>query len=195
VDGVNFPLFKKSALLEVGAYDERLHRNQDNDLNQRLRARGYKLFVTGKTKCLYFPKSSLSSLYEYAFRSGCWNLLTLRKGRNVMGLRHFVPFLFVLALVGALCLLAADVCLVHPFRMLLVLPTILIMGAHLLCGTSAAIQVGMRARHSSVLFLPLAILGFHLAYGLGTCWALVTWQKLPLTEGASPIDNWGRKPA
>lgn len=185
VDGVNFPLFKKSVLQEIGAYDERLHRNQDNDLNQRLRARGYKLFVTGKTRCLYFPKSSISSLYQYAFRAGCWNLLTAQKGRSIMRLRHFVPFLYVIALIGALCLLAADVCFVHPLRILFVLPTALIVGAHLACGTSSALQVGMRTRHLSAMFLPFAILGFHLSYGLGTCWAFVTRQTLPLLEEAS----------
>lgn len=184
VDGVNFPLFKKSAILEIGAYDERLHRNQDNDLNQRLRARGYKLFVTGKTRCLYFPKSSISSLYQYAFRTGCWNLLTTQKSKNIMGLRHFVPFLYVMTLIGALCLLVAGAFFGHPFRILFVLPTALIVGAHLAGGALSALQVVMRTRHLGALVLPFAILGFHVSYGLGTCWALVTRQTLPLLEEA-----------
>ena len=46
VDTIPFPVMRRSALLEVSGYDETLLRNQDNDMNQKLRARGYKLFLT-----------------------------------------------------------------------------------------------------------------------------------------------------
>src|SRR5215472_13309090 len=47
-DTVPFPVFRKQALLDAGGYNARLIRNQDNDMNQRLRALGFKLYVTAK---------------------------------------------------------------------------------------------------------------------------------------------------
>ena len=68
-DTIPYPIFLKSTLLEVGAYNTKLHRNQDNDLNQRLRARGYKLYITDKTSCELFVSPDLASLASYAFKN------------------------------------------------------------------------------------------------------------------------------
>jgi succinoglycan biosynthesis protein ExoA len=181
-DGVNFPVMIKSAVIEVGGYDEQLHRNQDNDLNQRLRARGYKLFLTAETRCRYFTKSSLRSLLEYAFRSGSWNLLSWQKNKHAMRLRHFVPFLFVSAFISAFGLWIAAYWLPQPYHHILMLPAFLILGTHLTCGTLSAIQVGMQERSFGALLLPIIFLSFHSSYGFGTAWAVLTCQKLPVSE-------------
>ena len=55
VHSVNFPVFKKQALLDIGGYNEMLERNQDNDMNQRLIDAGHQLYCTWKTKCFYRP--------------------------------------------------------------------------------------------------------------------------------------------
>src|SRR3984885_14510585 len=97
-DTIPYPLFLKTTLLEVGGYDTRLHRNQDNDLSQRVRARGYRLYITDKTSCEYFVSPDLVSLASYAFKNGFWNIVSFKLNPASMSMRHFVPGAFVVAL-------------------------------------------------------------------------------------------------
>jgi len=182
-DGVNFPVMIRHAVVELGGYDVQLHRNQDNDLNQRLRARGHKLFVTAKTKCRYFSKRSIFGLLQYAFRSGAWNLLSFKKNRRAMSVRHFVPFLFAFALCLAVALCIGNHFFPERYHLLVKVPVVVILGAHLCCGTMASFQVAVRKHSFAPLLLAPLFLAFHLAYGLGTCWALLKRQQL---------STWGR---
>jgi len=171
-DGVNFPLAIKQALLDVGKYDVQLTRNQDNDMNQRLRSHGHRLYITEKTKCRYFVKADLKSLFQYAFRSGLWNVLSFRKNRKCMGLRHFVPFAFVAATVATLFMLAAGLWFRGRHEWMFSLPFLLLVGAHLLSGTFASILVALRERSIAPLILPIVFLTFHISYGAGSLWGL-----------------------
>ena len=46
VDTVPFGTFRKSLFNDLGPYDERLVRNQDIELNARIRKRGGKIFIS-----------------------------------------------------------------------------------------------------------------------------------------------------
>ena len=56
VDMVNYGVMRRELPLEVGGYDEELLRNQDNDVNQKLVARGHAMYCTWKTHCLYWTR-------------------------------------------------------------------------------------------------------------------------------------------
>lgn len=114
-DTINYPVMLKEALIEVGGYDEQLSRNQDNDLNQKLRANGYKLFCTWRTQCLYHPKGTLKALLSYAVGNGFWNVISLRKNSASMGARHFIPFVFLMGLLSSFLLAAAGAFFPTPF--------------------------------------------------------------------------------
>jgi succinoglycan biosynthesis protein ExoA len=75
-DSIPYPLFLKRALIEAGGYDAQLHRNQDNDICQKLRAQGWTLYMTDKTSCKYFVSATLLSLSRYAFKTGFWNFIS-----------------------------------------------------------------------------------------------------------------------
>ena len=79
VHSVNFPVFEKSKLVEMGAYNTELHRNQDNAMNQKLIDAGYKLYCTAKTQCEYFIPTKLSKLFRYAYNNGFWNVKSYQK--------------------------------------------------------------------------------------------------------------------
>jgi succinoglycan biosynthesis protein ExoA len=177
-DGVNFPLIVKRAVLEVGGYDEQLLRNQDNDMNQRLRARGHRLFVTEKTRCRYFGKPTLGSLFRYAFRSGSWNVFSFRKNRQCMGLRHFVPFCFVSITLLLFAMLMTVFWLPERYGLFLALPFFFVLGAHLICGTIASVIIAVREQSIAALILPFVFLGFHVSYGVGTLLAFS--RKVPV---------------
>lgn len=172
VDTIPYPLFRKQVLLEVGGYDEALFRNQDNDMNQRLRARGHKLYLTDKTTAKLFGRPTIWSLVQYAYKSGFWNFITVRRNKAAMSARHFVPFAFVLVLLAGAML--ACVSLAFPeHRWSLCLPLIAALSAHFGVGFLFAAREWFRNRDPLSPLLPGAWLALHTAYGCGTLGALL----------------------
>ena len=182
---IPYPLFRKAALLAMGGYDERLRRNQDNDMNYRLRAAGHHLYLTSRTQAKYFARPGVRSLWNYAFLTGKWNAFTLGINRACMRLRHFAPFAFAVCVIA----LALSAILVGKtgFKSLPLILLAITLGSHLLFGLVAGIQVAFRERAIAALLLPLVVLGFHLAYGLGTLAGF-----LSMLRGTSPTANTAR---
>jgi len=191
-DIVPYAVFLKTALLEVGCYDTQLHRNQDLDLNQKLRARGHKLYVTDKTSCEYFVSPSLSSLARYAFRNGYWNLIGLRKNPESMAVRHFAPAAFVIALCLSVAAYILSFAASGAAPLWLRSPLLLLGAAYGIGSTAAAWQVSLRERSIEPLLLPLVFLLLHASYGGGTLSALATnaavssSDRAPSLKGAQP---------
>lgn len=193
VDALNFPVLIRQAVIEAGGYDEELVRNQDNDMNQKLRARGHKLYSTGKTCCRYYPKDTIREMLRYATRNGFWNVVSLKKNPSSMGVRHFVPFLFLLGLLVSVLLAATGFLAPVPDRILWILPLLALLGAHLGAGLVASLQVAARESSAGALWLPLVFLAFHAAYGWGTLAGLASVgrgsgprpESLPAVKGKS----------
>jgi glycosyltransferase involved in cell wall biosynthesis len=181
-DTIPYPVFLKSVLLEIGGYDTSLHRNQDNDLNQRLRARGYKLYITDKTSCEYFVSSSAGSLAKYAFKTGAWNVISFKRNRASMSLRHFVPGAFVIALSLSLAAFLFSLDKVGATRNWLRGPLLLLAVVYGIASIAAACQVAFRERSLQALFLPVIFLLLHVAYGAGTLSALLIDARPPTPE-------------
>jgi len=181
-DTISYPIYLKSTLLEVGGYDTRLHRNQDNDLNQRLRARGYKLYITDKTSCEYFVSRSVASLVRYAFKTGAWNVISFKSNRASMAIRHFVPGAFVMALFLSLGAYLFSVGKTGDIRWWLRSPLLLLAAVYGIASIAAACHVSFRERSVRALFLPLLFLVLHVSYGVGTVWAMISGMRPPTSE-------------
>lgn len=168
VDTVNYAIFRRDLLLSAGGYDEELLRNQDNDLNQKLRAFGFVLWCTWKTECLYFPKSTIQGLFRYGYANGFWNALSLARNPDSMAMRHFAPLLFVVSLIlAAIIAMTGNLAPVH-LAWMAIIPLAVLLGLHLSLGSVAAMQVAVRERSPGALWLPLVFFGFHFSYGFGT---------------------------
>jgi glycosyltransferase involved in cell wall biosynthesis len=163
---IPYPVFRKAALLELGGYNEQLVRNQDNDMNYRLRAAGHRLYLTSKTRAIYAARPDVKSLWAYGFLTGKWNAFTLSVNAACMRPRHFTPFAFLLCVI-TLIVAVFGTLTTGAVSVPLVLVAVAL-GSHLLFGAFAAMQIGVRERSIAALLLPLVILGFHFAYGLGT---------------------------
>jgi len=178
-DTIPYPIFLKSTLIEVGAYDTQLHRNQDNDLSQRLRTRGHKLYLTDRTYCEYFVSPTLASLSRYAFKTGFWNIISFKKNRASMSLRHFVPGVFVAGLL--LCLLAFASASRAPEHVQLWfrLPLLSLIVAYVIASFGAAFHIASRERDATALLTPLIFLALHTCYGVGVLTAVTINAPLP----------------
>ena len=163
VDTVPFGTFRREIFDEIGFFDERLTRNQDNELNARLVRAGYKIAYDPGIRIDYKNKETLSELSSYAFNSGMWNVYTQKLHPHAFQARRFVPALFVLYLFT----LAAAGVLPAALRRVYALP---LAAYALLCAVSAADR-----RFSAIENLRMAVVfcAHHVSYGFGTAYGAV----------------------
>ncbi len=106
VDTVPFGCYRKSIFEQVGMYDERLVRNQDIELNKRIKKHGGKVILVPEIYSIYYARENFYALAKNNFENGKWNILTAyyTKAFSSLSLRHYIPLLFILSLlVPLLC--------------------------------------------------------------------------------------------
>lgn len=100
VDTVPFGAFRREVFSKYGGYDERLVRNQDNEMNYRIRKNGGKIYLTDDIHLSYYCRDSIKGISDMAKKNGMWNVITMKLCPGAMGIRHFIPLAFVLSMIG-----------------------------------------------------------------------------------------------
>jgi len=165
VDTVPFGTYKKEMLEKIGGYDERLVRNQDIELNSRIRKAGGTIIISPEIKLCYYNRATLKGLWQQSFNNGLWNPYTVWLVGGGLSLRHFIPMVFVL---GIAVLLAGSVLWSAMFWLLL--------GYLSLYSFFAAIFAIQTTQQNKV-NIPNVWICFwvlHIAYGIGSLWAVLT---------------------
>lgn len=101
VDTVYLGVFRREALDAVGGFDPTFVRNQDAELNLRLRAAGYTVWLEPSLRVTYHPRSTVRGLALQYTQYGRWRRLTARKHPGSLRPRQLIPPLAVVGLVGA----------------------------------------------------------------------------------------------
>jgi len=91
VDHGHHALMRISAFGAVGGYDETFSHNEDAELDYRLRQAGYKIWMSGKTQMVYYPRASLKGLYFQYLGYGRGRAKNVLKHRVIPKLRQMVP--------------------------------------------------------------------------------------------------------
>jgi len=164
VDTVYLGAFLRRVFDQVGFFDESLIRNQDYELNYRLRAAGGKIFLTPAIKSWYITRDSLPQLCKQYFQYGFWKVAVLRKHPSSIRLRQAVPPTFVLTLLasGLLGFFSRP----SAYLFLGVLSTYFV---------SALLASFLSARKRGWQYwpmLPFIFAALHLSWGLGFLWGL-----------------------
>ena len=107
VDTVYLGVFRRDAVAAAGGFDETLDRNQDYELNWRLRAAGETVWFDPGLAVAYRPRGSVAALARQYFDYGRWKRAVLRRYPASVRLRQLAAPALVLALAGALGLAAA----------------------------------------------------------------------------------------
>jgi succinoglycan biosynthesis protein ExoA len=170
-ESIPYPLFLKRIVMSVNGYNTALHRNQDNDLNQRLCAHGHRLYITDRTYCEYFVSRDFRSLARYAYQTGYWNIISARINPASMSMRHFVPGIFILAL--CLSILGAVYSVVMHTQSWMILPLFLLLSLYGLVCITASSHTALKERSLEPLLMPLSLFLLHSVYGAGTLSALL----------------------
>lgn len=171
VDTVAFGAYRRDILERAGLLDEELIRNQDDELNYRLRKMGARILLAPEIHCRYYSRSSLRKLWRQYFLYGFWKVRVLQKHPRQMQLRQFAPVIFVLGLAipGMGAFLSAKFAAAFT----------------LICATYFALNFGAsfygallaRKKH---LFPPLsgAFAAVHFAYGTGFFFGMLRfWNR------------------
>lgn len=165
-DTVPYGCWRRSTLLELGLFDEKLVRNQDDELNLRLCRAGGRIWQSPAIVSWYQPRASLRRLFHQYFQYGFWKVAVIRKHRIPASWRHLVPASFVLATV------------LLPFVSLKLWGGML--AAYLLACAAASVLAARRHGWTLVPALPLVFFAYHFSYGSGFLAGLCSAGPHPL---------------
>lgn len=99
VDTVAFGAYRREVFDQVGYFDERLVRNQDDEFNYRLLRSGWRIRLSSRIRSRYYVRASLKRLFGQYRQYGYWKVYVNRIHRSVTTWRQLVPALFVLFMV------------------------------------------------------------------------------------------------
>lgn len=97
-DTVTSPMYPKSVFDEIGYFDERLTRNQDDDFNYRVLKSGGKILFINEIHLKYYVRASLKNLKRQFYQYGYWKVYVNKKHKAITTFRQLVPLFFVLFL-------------------------------------------------------------------------------------------------
>lgn len=163
VDTVPFGAFRREVFSKYGGYDERLVRNQDNEMNFRIRKNGGKIYLASDIHLSYYCRDSIKGISDMARKNGMWNIITMKLCPGSMGLRHFIPLMFVLS-IGGLGLLGF---LFSVFWILLGMELVLYFGLDAMFSRKLAASI--KEFFMLMVLFPI----FHITYGCGSMIGIV----------------------
>jgi hypothetical protein len=104
VDTVYLGVFRREAIEEVGLFDEHLVRNQDYELNIRLRKAGGTVWFDPQLSVTYRPRGTLRGLAKQYYEYGWWKAEVICRHPESMRPRQAAPALATAMLIGCLVL-------------------------------------------------------------------------------------------
>ena len=146
--------FLKSALIEVGGYDERYTRAQDWELNFRLRKAGGVVWFDPSLLVTYRPRSNLLGLAKQYFQYGTWRRVVARSHKGSVNYRYLAPPVALLINFFSLALGAT----LNPLFLIPIISylTLIVLGS---------IWIGKTVLQK--LFLPMILITMHMVWGAG----------------------------
>lgn len=153
-DTVYLGVFRRSALERVGGFDERYLRNQDYELNWRIRESGGVVYFHPDLVATYRPRDSLRGLVKQYFEYGRWKRAMLQQHPGSVRWRQLVPpATLVMTMFGLMAAVVWPVALTVP-------------GAYLVATTAAALLAPAPSISSRVR-LPVVFASMHYAWAAG----------------------------
>lgn len=164
VDTVPFGAFHKEVFEKYGLYDVRLTRNEDNEMNYRIRKNGGKIYMAQDIKFVYYCRDSIKGIANMAVQNGKWNIITMKLCPGAMGVRHFIPFMFLLSLIILPILTAFMSCIGY----LLMLE----IGLYVMLDIIFSIKAAGELKYIPLLLTLFPI--FHISYGFGSLTGMIS---------------------
>jgi succinoglycan biosynthesis protein ExoA len=94
VDTVMYGAFRREVFKRVGLFDESLVRNQDYEINVRIRAAGERVHFDPHIRFKYTPRNTARALWTQYLQYGWWRVETLRRHPESLRWRQLIPPVF-----------------------------------------------------------------------------------------------------
>ena len=168
-DTVYLGVFRNDALRAAGSFDNTLLRNQDYELNWRLRERGEVVWFDPKLAANYRPRGSIDALARQYFQYGFWKRVVLRRHPRSLQLRQLAaPALVVVLGISALLALAGVVLDARSVGKLTLFAVAAVAPfGYALLLFAGSVAIGVRRRTWLAWRLPLVFATIHVAWGCG----------------------------
>jgi len=176
-DGLMWGVYRRSVFDRVGPFDERLLRNQDDELCHRLCQHGGRMVVSPDMHFWHVARPSFRTLWRQFFEWGGFRVATVAKHRRPATVRQVLPPLLVGGLGAAVVMQAGGGTRRRAGRAALAAYATLATGG----GTWVA---GRAGRLRAAPAVATAVATMQVAYGAGFWWAAVTAAAAP--GGALP---------
>jgi glycosyltransferase involved in cell wall biosynthesis len=166
VDTVFGGCYRREVFDRVGLFNENLVRSQDMEFNLRLKKAGGKTLLVPDIVSYYYARSDIKSFWKHNLTNGVWAILPFIYSPIMpVSLRHLVPLMFVIALIGS-----AVLGFLLPLFFWLFL---IILVSYTLANLAACLQIAWRERDPRYFFLMPFVFGIlHFGYGLGSLWGV-----------------------
>lgn len=170
--------YRREVFEKCGGFNEHLGRTEDNELHYRMRTNGYKLCFSPEIISYQNIRNNLWSMLKQKFGNGKWIGLTIAEEPRCLSIFHFIPFVFVLAILGALALITF-------FG--IGLPLTLLLCMYFIANiTMTVLAIKDKKFNYTYLTLPFIFFALHIFYGIGTLVGLILcpFWHLKLTDEA-----------
>lgn len=152
-------MYRREVFEKVGLYDERLPRSEDNEMSFRMKKAGIRLHYDPDIIFYQYMRSSLKAILKQKFGNGQAVSQTTIIAPGSFSLFHFVPFLFVMAIIITGVIAAVG----FPYL------CIAMWGIYFLLAIAFTVSGSLREGFQITnLALPGIFLVMHLCYGTGT---------------------------
>lgn len=153
-DHVYLGAWRRKIFEDIGYFDEKLVRNQDDEFHYRAKSFGKKIYLSSEIVSYYYPRKTLLGLFKQYFQYGYYKPFVMQKIKSEIKLRHLIPALFAGYLLSLPILLFINILFVIPLLL------------YFLINLIFTLQNKGSLTQKFLLFLIYPII--HFAYGLGS---------------------------
>jgi GT2 family glycosyltransferase len=169
-DTVYLGVYRRTALEQVGGYDESYLRAEDWEMNHRIRQAGGLIWFQPALRVTYRPRASVAALARQYFHYGRWRRVVSRQHAGTINLRYLAPPVALAAVAAGLLagLLGLAGGVLGPWPALAWLTLGFLVPAAYLAGIVAVAATAARVLPRPALaWLPVALVTMHMAWGFG----------------------------
>ncbi len=154
VDSVYLGAWKRELFYDVGLFDVRMKRNQDDEFHYRAKSKGKKIYLNPEIRSIYYPRSNVKKLFIQYFQYGLYKPLVLKKVKSEMKLRHLIPAALVFYILSLFPLLITGI-------EIALLPLLLYLSLSMYFSINN--NLSLKEKFNCLIIYPV----LHISYGLG----------------------------
>ncbi|MEF0941580.1 glycosyltransferase family 2 protein [Rhizobium sp. BR 362] len=94
-------LMRVASFEAIGGYDETFSHNEDAELDFRLEKAGFRIWMTDKTRMIYYPRATVGSLFLQYLYYGRGRARNILKHRRLPNPRQMLPLVVLPTVIGA----------------------------------------------------------------------------------------------